>query len=145
MLGALQFGLPMLQKLERCLRRAIVLNITALSHFDPPEPLDRILLPLGLFAIRIYRAILSPWLGRQCLFRPTCSQRALRSLSRFGWTGGIREISNQLRRCSGNYLLRLNKDGNLEMQTLDGTIYPESELSSLIKQDLKQTLPPSIL
>ncbi len=43
-------------------------------------------LPARLFsvAIRGYQLLLSPFLGKNCRFYPTCSQYALESVQRFG-------------------------------------------------------------
>jgi putative membrane protein insertion efficiency factor len=38
--------------------------------------------------IRFYRYFLSPWVGRQCRFTPTCSAYAIEAIERHGaWTG----------------------------------------------------------
>ena len=38
--------------------------------------------------IRLYRLLLSPWLGSQCRFTPTCSAYALQALDEHGaWRG----------------------------------------------------------
>jgi putative membrane protein insertion efficiency factor len=43
-------------------------------------------LMLGL--IRVYQLTLSPWLGRQCRYTPTCSVYAAEVIRRFGpWRG----------------------------------------------------------
>lgn len=34
--------------------------------------------------IRAYRLVLSPWLGQQCRFHPTCSQYALQAVEQHG-------------------------------------------------------------
>lgn len=42
-----------------------------------------------LFLIRAYRLLLSPWLGNQCRFHPTCSAYGLEAVARHGaWRGG---------------------------------------------------------
>jgi putative membrane protein insertion efficiency factor len=46
--------------------------------------------------IRLYQLVLSPWIGQQCRYYPTCSNYALEAIHRFGpWRGsllGIRRI-----------------------------------------------------
>jgi len=45
---------------------------------------------LLLLLLRGYRFALSPWLGNQCRFAPTCSQYAIDAIERFGaWRGGL--------------------------------------------------------
>lgn len=39
---------------------------------------------IALGAIRGYQLALSPWLGRQCRFVPTCSQYTREAIERFG-------------------------------------------------------------
>ena len=39
---------------------------------------------LLLFLIKSYRLVLSPWLGQQCRFHPTCSQFALQAIEIHG-------------------------------------------------------------
>ena len=34
--------------------------------------------------IKAYRLVLSPWLGQQCRFHPTCSQYALQAVEQHG-------------------------------------------------------------
>ena len=34
--------------------------------------------------VKTYRLLLSPWLGQQCRFHPTCSQYALEALQKHG-------------------------------------------------------------
>lgn len=39
--------------------------------------------------IRLYRLTLSPWIGQQCRFEPTCSRYGEEAIGRFGaWYGG---------------------------------------------------------
>jgi putative membrane protein insertion efficiency factor len=52
---------------------------------------------LGL--IRLYQLTLSPWLGRQCRFDPTCSVYAAEALRRFGVRRGLWLAAKRLGRC----------------------------------------------
>jgi len=46
--------------------------------------------------IRLYRLVLSPWLGTNCRFHPTCSSYMLSAIERHGalkgWALGLRRI-----------------------------------------------------
>jgi putative membrane protein insertion efficiency factor len=52
---------------------------------------------LGL--IRLYQLTLSPWLGRQCRFEPTCSVYAAEAIERFGVRRGGFLALKRLLRC----------------------------------------------
>jgi len=52
---------------------------------------------LGL--IRLYQLTLSPWLGTQCRFDPTCSRYAAEAMTRFGVRRGVWLAAKRLGRC----------------------------------------------
>ena len=52
---------------------------------------------LGL--IRLYQLTLSPWLGLQCRYEPTCSKYAAEALERFGVARGVWLAAKRLGRC----------------------------------------------
>jgi uncharacterized protein len=52
---------------------------------------------LGL--IRLYQVTLSPWLGRQCRYDPTCSVYATEAIERFGVRRGVWLAAKRLGRC----------------------------------------------
>ncbi len=52
-----------------------------------------------LAAIRVYQLTLSPWLGRQCRYLPTCSAYAAESIERFGAPRGSWLALKRLGRC----------------------------------------------
>lgn len=44
-----------------------------------------------IFFIMVYRVTLSPIIGRQCRYQPTCSQYALDAIGKYGpWRGAWR-------------------------------------------------------
>lgn len=57
--------------------------------------------------IKAYRLLLSPWLGSQCRFEPTCSVYALQALEQHGaWRGSLmggRRILRCHPFCSGGH------------------------------------------
>ena len=64
-----------------------------------PSLLSRIPSLLGIGAIKLYRLTLSPILGRQCRYLPTCSEYAEESVRRYGlWAGSWMALS-RLQRC----------------------------------------------
>jgi putative membrane protein insertion efficiency factor len=42
-----------------------------------------------LLLIRVYRALLSPWMGNQCRFHPTCSVYAEQAIATHGSLKGL--------------------------------------------------------
>ena len=50
-------------------------------------------------AIKLYRLTLSPWLGRQCRYLPTCSVYAEEAVQRFGAWRGAWLTARRLGRC----------------------------------------------
>ncbi|MBU4328881.1 MAG: membrane protein insertion efficiency factor YidD [Acidobacteria bacterium] len=52
-----------------------------------------------LFLIRIYRALLSPLLGRHCRFYPTCSAYTYEAIEKFGLMKGLFLSVKRLLRC----------------------------------------------
>lgn len=49
--------------------------------------------------IRVYQLTLSPWLGRQCRYDPTCSHYATEAIERFGVGRGVWLALKRLGRC----------------------------------------------
>ena len=49
--------------------------------------------------VRLYRLVGSPWVGRNCRFRPTCSEYALTALERHGALRGSWLMVRRIARC----------------------------------------------
>lgn len=64
-----------------------------------PGPLDRALARPAIWMIFAYRATLSPFIGGQCRFEPTCSIYALTAYERFGARWGTWLTIKRLCRC----------------------------------------------
>jgi hypothetical protein len=61
----------------------------------PTSPGARVLILL----VRSYQLLLSPWLGGNCRFEPSCSQYAVQALARFGALRGGWLAVRRLGRC----------------------------------------------
>jgi uncharacterized protein len=59
----------------------------------------RVVQRLLLGLIRLYQLLLSPWLGRQCRFEPTCSVYAAEALEQHGVRRGLALAAKRLGRC----------------------------------------------
>jgi putative membrane protein insertion efficiency factor len=54
---------------------------------------------VGIALIRAYRLVLSPWLGRQCRYLPTCSEYTEEAVGQYGlWIGSWMGLA-RLQRC----------------------------------------------
>ncbi len=52
-----------------------------------------------ILLVRLYRLLLSPWLGNACRFEPTCSVYSLQALERHGAAAGAYLTMARLARC----------------------------------------------
>ncbi len=50
--------------------------------------------------VRLYRLLLSPWLGQDCRFAPTCSHYAIEALARHGAIAGSALATWRILRCN---------------------------------------------
>lgn len=114
------------------IRRWLIVGIAIVARIRLPRWLEPVALAVTRSLIQTYRITLSPWLGRQCLFQPSCSERSHTYLNNRGWVRGIEEVDRQLHRCCGNFVVRVTQEGFLEVETVDGEVFPEEELSSLL-------------
>lgn len=53
-----------------------------------------------ILLIKLYQWIISPWLGPQCRFSPTCSQYALEALRKYGLFKGFWLSVKRIARCN---------------------------------------------
>lgn len=52
-----------------------------------------------LWLIRIYKSVVSPWLGNHCRYSPTCSEYAYQSIERHGVFKGLWFGTKRILRC----------------------------------------------
>ncbi len=53
-----------------------------------------------IYLVKGYRLLLSPWVGSQCRFEPTCSVYALQALEKHGALAGSYLTVRRIARCS---------------------------------------------
>ncbi|NDE10679.1 MAG: membrane protein insertion efficiency factor YidD [Chitinophagia bacterium] len=58
-----------------------------------------------IFLIKLYQLIISPWLGNQCRYSPTCSQYGIEALRKYGPIKGLWLTLKRIARCNpwGNH------------------------------------------
>ena len=49
--------------------------------------------------VRVYQVTLSPFIGRQCRFEPTCSKYAIEALREYGAWRGVAMAARRVMRC----------------------------------------------
>jgi len=54
---------------------------------------------IALSALRIYKAVLSPWLPPSCRYVPSCSEYAMEAVERFGTISGSMMAARRMLRC----------------------------------------------
>lgn len=99
-----------------------------------PKPLDSILASTAVRLIRIYQRYLSRYSGRQCLFEPSCSNRAVRAFRDLGFAEGAQATRMQLGRCGGNFTLCAACNGDVILLTCDGMRFQGAELAPAIRR-----------
>ena len=110
-------------------RRMLIGLVNAASLVRVPRAFSGHAALAAVLAIRAYRLCLSWWLGNQCLFQPTCSLRAIDHLVQHGWNEGIGQVQEHLARCRGNYTIRWTEGDEIELETADGKVVREREIS----------------
>jgi putative membrane protein insertion efficiency factor len=63
------------------------------------ERVQRLLLAAPILLLRVYRLVLSPFLGQNCRFEPSCSVYAELALREFGLVRGVLKTVLRLGRC----------------------------------------------
>lgn len=63
------------------------------------DALGRLLAWPLLLLVRLYRLTLSPWLGVNCRFQPTCSAYAVEALQKHGAFRGTALTARRIARC----------------------------------------------
>jgi putative component of membrane protein insertase Oxa1/YidC/SpoIIIJ protein YidD len=111
------------------LRRAIFHLVRMCARVKPPPTLDRAATRAAVLAIRAYRRVLSPLIGRDCLFQQTCSRFAEEALTRHGWRAGWREAQQRLEDCGGAHAMLVLADGTRRMRAASGRLYDEALLA----------------
>jgi uncharacterized protein len=54
---------------------------------------------IAIFLIRGYQLLLSPWLGNNCRFQPSCSQYAIEAVRAHGVLRGLWLATRRIGRC----------------------------------------------
>jgi len=107
------------------------------SHSGLISLVDMPLAFLARLTIRVYQLTVSRRLNRTCLFAPTCSHRALALFRENGFFGGVAMTRAQLEQCRGNYSVRFDGQGAMELLTASGRVVSEIEINPQIIRRIK--------
>jgi putative membrane protein insertion efficiency factor len=69
------------------------------SNHSSLKQLGRIISLPFISLIKLYQLIISPWLGNQCRFTPTCSQYGIEALRKYGPIKGLWITMKRIARC----------------------------------------------
>ncbi|QLP97898.1 MAG: membrane protein insertion efficiency factor YidD [Rhodoblastus sp.] len=94
-----------------------------------PARFDRAAAKAAIATIRLYQRSLSRSTGVSCLFRPTCSERAIEAIERHGWNVGRGLMRAQIDRCRGEFSLLRSVSGEVILIACDGVEFASDELS----------------
>ncbi len=97
---------------------------------------DNLLCIIAISTIRLYQLVGRRLVYRECLFQPSCSQRALELFRNGGFLKAYAGTRQQLCRCNGNYSLQFIDD-TVTMITIDGEMIPEQDPSGRIVTRMK--------
>jgi putative component of membrane protein insertase Oxa1/YidC/SpoIIIJ protein YidD len=87
--------------------------------------------------IRTYQCLISKRLGRTCLFEPSCSHRALAFFRDHNFNTALRRVRQQLQNCRGDYSLRLDEHGRVELITESGMVVSEPEVNPQVVERIR--------
>lgn len=54
----------------------------------------------AIYLVKAYQATLSPWLGGQCRYHPTCSNYSIAAFQKYGFFQGLAKTAWRLLRCN---------------------------------------------
>jgi len=87
-------------------------------------------------AIRLYRLVLSPFVGRDCFFTPTCSRYAQAQLLNAGWRQGWTAARQRMEDCGGDHAVITFIDGSRRLRAASGRCYEEDDLAKSNRHQL---------
>lgn len=61
--------------------------------------MNKLAITISIKAIHLYRLLLSPWIGNQCRFYPTCSHYSEEALIKHGFIKGVYLTVRRLLKC----------------------------------------------
>ncbi len=65
-----------------------------------PNAISRVLARPLIWLVKLYRIAISPWLGGNCRFQPTCSEYAIEALQTHGVLRGSWLAARRIGRCN---------------------------------------------
>ena len=79
--------------------RALAADRRTVPATKPQHFLATVVRDVLIGMIKLYQLVLSPWIGRECRYLPTCSVYAEEALQRHGVLRGVWLTAHRLGRC----------------------------------------------
>ena len=89
-----------------------------------------------LLGIAGYKRFISRRVGRTCLFSPSCSEYARIIFANNNLSTGLRLTRIRLRECCGNYSLRTDANGEIELVSCFDKIYKKNNINPQLLQKI---------
>ena len=109
--------------LTHLIRGLLYRGVGVCTRWHPPGCLGPLFTASAVVAIRAYRLLLSPFVGRDCMFEPSCSRYAQNQLTASGWVAGWQAAFRRLSDCGGNYVVLTLVDGRRLLKAGSGRCY----------------------
>jgi putative component of membrane protein insertase Oxa1/YidC/SpoIIIJ protein YidD len=87
---------------------------------------------VAIGCVRLYQIFVCRFINRTCLFSPSCSRYAIQVLRRYGFSTGWALIRRRLSICNGDYSMRINATGAVELVTSCGRIIRQRGINPAI-------------
>lgn len=94
-----------------------------------PKLADKVAAIATIAILKFYRHRLSQHSRRTCLFKVSCSRKAIEFVSKDGFLRGIKDSALQLKRCGGEFTVVRDCTGSRTLITNDGSRFYDVDLA----------------
>jgi putative component of membrane protein insertase Oxa1/YidC/SpoIIIJ protein YidD len=103
--------------------------------------LDHAIGRLAICFVRFYQIVVPRFMKRTCLFSPSCSRYAIKVFRRVGFSTGLALVRRRLNVCHGDYSMRLDAHGTVELVTSSGKIIRQRGINPAIASRIAAFIP----